>query len=81
MNELQMDHPQISLEHRKVLDEEISPAEVEDAINEAHEISAPGPSGQTFTLYKLLFQELSGIFTAAVNHIVFNMELPSHKLF
>jgi hypothetical protein len=45
-----MDLPQISPEHKDIPDEEITPDEVENAINEAHEISALGPSGQTITL-------------------------------
>jgi hypothetical protein len=55
--------------------------EVEDAINEAQEASAPGPSGQTITLYKILNQELPGIFTAAINQLVFNDELARHPPF
>jgi hypothetical protein len=54
---------------------------VEAAINDAKEISAPGPTGQTITLYKLLFQEIPEIFTAAMNQLVFNHELASHSLF
>jgi hypothetical protein len=54
-----MDLPQISPKHKEILDEEITPDEVEEAINETHEISAPGPSGQTTMIYKLIFQELS----------------------
>jgi hypothetical protein len=54
---------------------EITPAKVEDAIDEAHEINAPGPSGQTITLYKLLFREIPNILTAAVNQLVLNNEL------
>ncbi len=44
-------------------------------INESHEISAPGPTGQMITLYKLRFQEIPGIFTAAMNQLVFNTSL------
>ncbi len=74
LDDLQMDLPQISPEVRDLLDEEITSLEVETAINEAHEVSAPGPTGQTITLYKLLFQEIPDIFTAAVNQLVFNHE-------
>jgi hypothetical protein len=38
---------QISLEHQDMLEEEITEAEVEGAINEAHGISAQGPSVKT----------------------------------
>jgi hypothetical protein len=61
-----------------MLAEEITAMEVEDAINEAQEASAPGPSGQTITLYKILNQELPGIFTEAINQLVFNDELARH---
>jgi hypothetical protein len=64
-----------------MLIEEISPSEIEDAINEAKEISAPGPSGQTITLYKLLFQEIPNLFTAALNQLVFNRELAGSPTF
>jgi hypothetical protein len=45
MQELNLQLPQISQECKDMLDEEITPDEVEAAINEAHEISALGPSG------------------------------------
>jgi hypothetical protein len=72
MLDLQLDLTQINPEVRDLLDEEITHEEVETAINEAHEVSAPGPTGQTITLYKLIFQEIPDIFTAAVNQLVFN---------
>jgi exonuclease III len=56
LHDLQMELPQISPENRELLDEEISQTEIENAINEAQEVSAPGPTGQTITLYKLLIQ-------------------------
>jgi hypothetical protein len=40
-----------------MLDEEISQADTEVAMNDVNEIFAPGPFGQTFILFKLLFQE------------------------
>jgi hypothetical protein len=81
LSDLELDLPQISLEHQDMLTEEITPDEVEDAINEAHEISAPGPSGQTITLYKLLFQEIPHILTASINQLVFNIELARDQEF
>ncbi len=44
-------------------------------------MSAPGPTGQTITLDKLLFQEIPDILTAAVNQLVFNHELASLTMF
>ncbi len=81
LEDLQLDLPQINPETWDLLDEEITRDEVETAINEAHEVSAPGPTGQTITLYKLIFQEIPDIFTAAVNQLVFNPELASHTSF
>jgi hypothetical protein len=49
LDELQLDLPQISPDVKELLDEEITNLEVETAINEAHEVSAPGPTGQTIT--------------------------------
>jgi hypothetical protein len=53
LDNLQLKLPQINPEVRDLLDEEITSEEVETAINEAHEVRAPGPTGQTITLYKL----------------------------
>jgi hypothetical protein len=64
--DLHLELPQISPD-TNMPTEEITAAEVEEAINDAHKISAPGPSGQTITLCKLLFQEIPSIFTAAIN--------------
>jgi hypothetical protein len=73
LKELIRDVPQISQEHRNLLHEEISSAEVEGVINDAHGIRAPGPTGQTITFFKLLFQEIPGIFSAAINELFFNI--------
>ena len=63
--------PQISDEHKEMLEEEFSVDEVRDAINDANAISAPGPSGQNITFYKLLFHEIPHIMTRALNELVF----------
>ncbi len=81
LHEQQIDLPKISPEHQDMLVEEITPNEVENAIKEAKEMSAPGPSGHTITLYKLLFQEIPNIFTSAINQLVFNHELAGHHIF
>jgi hypothetical protein len=80
-NDFNLDLPQISPEHHDMLAKEITEGEVEDAIKEAQEISAPGPLGQTLTLYKLLFQEIPSIFMSAINQLVFNNELADEKEF
>ncbi len=81
LNEQQLELPQIGPELQDMLIEEITPNEVEDAINEAKEISALGPSGHTITLYKILFQEIPSIPTSAINQLVFNNELAGHYAF
>jgi hypothetical protein len=63
--------PQISEDHKDMLQEEFSSEEVLEAINEANEVSAPGPSGQNITFYKLLFLELPNLMTQALNELVF----------
>jgi hypothetical protein len=81
LEDQQMELPQIGQDLQEMLVEEITPSEIEEAINEAKETSAPGPSGQTITLYKLLFQEIPGILTAALNQLVFNKELAESPIF
>jgi hypothetical protein len=73
--------PQITPEHQDMLEEEITEAEVENALSEAHEIHALVLSGQTRILFKHLFHKILGIFTAAVDQLVFNTELFLTKLF
>jgi hypothetical protein len=81
LTDQQLELPQIDSELQDMLIEEITPREVEDAIKEAKERSAPGPSGHTITLYKPLFPEIPGIFTSAMNQLVFNNELVGHQAF
>jgi hypothetical protein len=75
LEDQQLELPQIGQDLQEMLVEEITTVEVETAINQAKEISAPGPSGQTITLYKILLQEIPNILTAALNQLVFNKEL------
>jgi hypothetical protein len=49
------DLPQIEDDQKEALEEEFSVDEIKQAINDAHEVSAPGPSGHTIAFYKLLF--------------------------
>ncbi len=63
--------PQLTPAQQDDMAEEITQAEVLWAINEAAETSAPGPTGQTIALYKLIFHELPNILTNAVNQMVF----------
>ncbi len=81
LEDQQMELPQIGQDLQEMLIEDISPSEIEEAINDAKEISAPGPSGQTITVYKLLFQEIPNLLTSALNQLVFNKELAGSPAF
>ena len=63
--------PQITDEHKDMLEEEFSMAEIKQAIQEANEVSAPGPSGQTIAFFKLLFLAVPHLLTSALNQLVF----------
>ncbi len=63
--------PQISQEHQDMLSEEFSQEEVQEAILEAQAISAPGPTGQSISLYKLLFMLVPDLMVKAINQLVF----------
>jgi hypothetical protein len=65
------DLPQIEEDQKEALEEEFSVDEVKHAIKEAHEVSAPGPSGQTIAFYKLLFLIMPNMMTRALNQLVF----------
>jgi hypothetical protein len=47
-----------------MLEEEFTPEEVKAAISEANEVSAPGPSGQTISFFKLLFMSIPTVMTS-----------------
>ncbi len=63
--------PQITEDQKDMLDDEFTIAEVQDALNDANDVSAPGPSGQNIAFYKLLFADIPNIMTQAVNQMVF----------
>ncbi len=60
-----------------MLDDEFTIAEVQDALNDANDVSAPGPSGQNIAFYKLLFADIPNIMTQAINQMVFVPRLVS----
>jgi hypothetical protein len=66
-----MDLPQIDEDQKAMLEEEFTLQEVMQAIQEANEVSAPGPSGQTIAFFKLLFLAIPHIMTTALNQLVF----------
>jgi hypothetical protein len=63
--------PQIDEDQCAMLEEEFTTEEIRLAISEANEVSAPGPSGQTITFFKLLFMAIPNIMTSALNQLVF----------
>jgi hypothetical protein len=63
--------PQLEEDQRDALDEEFTIDEVKQAISEAHEVSAPGPSGHTMAFYKLLFLTMPSTMTRALKQLVF----------
>jgi hypothetical protein len=66
-----VDLPQIGEDQKDALEEEFTVEEVKQAISEAHEVSAPGPSGHTIAFYKLLFSTMPQTMTRALNQLVF----------
>jgi hypothetical protein len=46
-----------------MLDDEFTIKEVQDALNYANDVSAPGPSGKTLQFYKLIFADIPNIMT------------------
>jgi len=63
--------PQITEDQKDMLDDEFTASEVQDALNDANDVSAPGPSGQNIAFYKLLFADIPNIMTQAINQMVF----------
>ena len=63
--------PQITEGQKEMLSEEFSQEEIGDALKEAKEYSAPGPSGQIIAFYKLLFMMVPNLMTEAINQMVF----------
>ncbi len=68
-NDLQL--PQLSPEDCEELEQEFSIGEVKQALAEAKVVSAPGPSGQTISFFKLIFMHVPSLMTQALNQLVF----------
>jgi len=73
--------PQITEDQKGALSEEFSQEEIADALKEAKEHSAPGPSGQIISFYKLLFIMVPNLMTEAINQMVFVPGLSDKKTF
>jgi len=81
LNRYNIQLPQITEDQKEEMEEEFTQQEVKEALHEAAETSAPGPSGQTSTFFKLLFTEAPKLFTEALNQLVFMPELGTIPLF
>ena len=64
-----------------MLSEEFSHEEIGEALKEAKEHSAPGPSGQIISFYKLLFMMVPNLMTEAINQMVFVPGLIDQSIF
>ena len=74
-NDLQL--PQLSTEDCEELEQDFSIDEVKQALAEAKIVSAPGPSGQTISFFKLIFMHVPILMTQALNQLVFVPKLIS----
>ena len=63
--------PQLTQDIAEHLDAEFTVADIHWSLQNAKENTAPGPTGQTINLYKLIFLEAPDILTAAINQIAF----------
>jgi hypothetical protein len=63
--------PQLTEDQKMEMEQEFTMQEIKDALSEATEASAPGPSGHSIVFYKLLFMEIPLLFTEAINQLVF----------
>jgi len=63
--------PQISEDQKDMLSEEFTQEEIGEALKDAKELSAPGPSGQIISFYKLLYMMVPNLMTEAINQMVF----------
>jgi hypothetical protein len=73
--------PQITEDQKEMLSEEFSHEEIDEALKEAKEHSAPGPSGQIISFYKLLFMMVPNLMTEAINQMVFVPGLIDQSIF
>jgi exonuclease III len=71
--------PQLSIEDSEELEQEFTTEEVRQALADAKVVSAPGPSGQTISIFKLLFMHAPSLMTQALNQLVFVPSLVSEK--
>ncbi len=69
--------PTLDDDQRDKLVEDITCEEVKWALQQASSTSAPGPSGQTISIFQLIFLEAPTLLTAAVNQLAFWPHLTS----
>jgi len=63
--------PQLEEIQKEELEEEFTEEEVKEALQDATEASASGPSGQSLVFFKLLFAEIPTLLTQSLNQLVF----------
>ena len=63
--------PKISAEQGEKMTEEITQEEVQWALKEAMNNTAPGMTGMTITMYRLFFMDIPMLLTAAVNQLAY----------
>jgi len=73
--------PQIEDDLKEMLQEEFTQEEVREAIKDAHEASASGPSGQSIVFYKLIFMMVPDLMTSALNQLTFTPRLGEDPAF
>jgi hypothetical protein len=61
---------QITEDQKDMLDDEFTTNKVQEALDDANDVSAPGPSGHNIASFKLLFADIPHIMTRAINQIV-----------
>ncbi len=69
LTDVNLEHPHISLEHQDMLGEEITAAEVKDAVGEGHELSAQVPLVKILGFLNFSFKRYLVTFTAVINQL------------
>ncbi len=69
--------PHLTEDQKQILTEDITCEEVKWALQNASTTSAPGPSGQTISLYRLLYVEAPTLLTSAINQLAFCTDMTS----
>jgi len=71
LTKYQVTLPELSQDSKELLDEEFQIEEVRQALKQADNNSAPGPSGQTIGVFKYIFSIIPETMTRALNELTF----------